>query len=114
MLAIVVNELGGAEVMVLAEQPDPVAGPGQLLVDVAAAGVNFIDIYRRSGVYKQPVPYVPGSEGAGTVVAVAGDVHEFSPGDHVAWSDGPGSYAERVAVNAKDAVPVPQGIDLKL
>ena len=114
MRAIVVSELGGPEVMVLGERPDPVPGPGQVVVQVAAAGVNFIDIYRRSGVYKQPVPYVPGSEGAGTVVAVGEGVHEYSPGDHVAWSEGPGSYAERVAVAAHQAVPVPEGIDLKL
>ena len=114
MRAIVVSELGGPEVMVLAERPDPVPGPGQVVVQVAAAGVNFIDIYRRSGVYKQPVPYVPGSEGAGTVVAVGEGVHEFSAGDHVAWCEGPGSYAERVAVAAHQAVPVPEGIDLKL
>jgi NADPH2:quinone reductase len=112
MRAIVVSELGGPEVMVLRERPDPVAGPGQVVVQVAAAGVNFIDLYRRSGVYKQPVPYIPGSEGAGTVVAVGEDVHEFSAGDHVAWSEGPGSYAERVAVSAEQAVPVPEGIDL--
>jgi NADPH2:quinone reductase len=114
MRAIVVSELGGPEVMVLGERPDPVPGPGQVVVQVAAAGVNFIDIYRRSGVYKQPVPYVPGSEGAGTVVAVGEGVHEFSAGDHVAWCEGPGSYAERVAVAANQAVPVPEGIDLKL
>jgi NADPH2:quinone reductase len=112
MRAIVVSELGGPEVMVLRERPDPVAGPGQVVVQVAAAGVNFIDLYRRSGVYKQPVPYIPGSEGAGTVVAVGEDVHEFSAGDHVAWSEGPGSYAERVAVSAEQAVPVPECIDL--
>jgi NADPH2:quinone reductase len=114
MRAIVVNKLGGPEVMALGEQPEPVAGPGQVVVQVAAAGVNFIDIYRRSGVYKQPVPYIPGSEGAGTVVAVGEGVHEFSAGDHVAWSEGPGSYAEFVAVAAENAVPVPEGIDLKL
>ncbi len=114
MRAIVVNELGGPEVMALGERPDPVPAPGQVVVQVAAAGVNFIDIYRRSGVYQQPVPYVPGSEGAGTVVVVADGVHEFSPGDRVAWSEGPGSYAERVAVAAENAVPVPEGIDLKL
>jgi len=114
MRAIVVNELGGPEVMVLGEQPEPVAGPGQVVVQVAAAGVNFIDIYRRSGVYKQPVPYIPGSEGAGTVVAVGEGVHEFAAGDHVAWSEGPGSYAEFVAIAAENAVPVPAGIDLKL
>ena len=115
MRAIVVSEPGGPEAMVPGEWPEPVAGPGQVVVEVAAAGVNFIDIYRRSGVYKHPVPYVPGSEGAGTVVAVAEDVHEFSVGDHVAWSDGgPGTYAERVAVAADQAVPVPNGIDLRI
>jgi NADPH2:quinone reductase len=114
MRAIVVSELGGPEVMVPGERPDPVPGPGQVLVQVAAAGVNFIDIYRRSGVYRQPVPYIPGSEGAGTVVAVGEGVHEFSAGDHVAWSEGPGSYAERVAVAAENAVPVPEGIDLRV
>jgi NADPH:quinone reductase len=114
MRAIVVSELGGPEVMVLGDQPDPVAGPGQVVAQVAAAGVNFIDIYRRSGVYQQPVPYIPGSEGAGTVVAVGEGVHEFSPGDHVAWCEGPGSYAERVAVAAEQAVPVPEGVDLRL
>jgi NADPH:quinone reductase len=113
MRAIVVSELGGPEVMVLRERPDPVAGPGQVVVQVAAAGVNFIDLYRRSGVYKQPVPYIPGSEGAGTVVAVGEGVHEFSAGDHVAWCEGPGSYAERVAIEAEQAVPVPGGIDLR-
>src|ERR1700744_5916792 len=112
MLAIVVAQLGGPEVLVLGEQPDPVAGPGQVVVQVAAAGVNFIDIYRRSGVYKQPVPYIPGSEGAGTVVAVGAGVAEYSAGDHVAWSEGPGSYAERVAVAVRNAVPVPAGVDL--
>jgi NADPH2:quinone reductase len=111
--AIVVRELGGPEAMVLAEHADPVPGPGQVLVHVAAAGVNFIDIYRRSGVYPQPLPYVPGSEGAGTVLAVGEGVTEFSAGDHVAWAEGPGSYAEQVAVDARQAVPVPGGVDLK-
>src|SRR5579859_6598288 len=113
MRAIVVSELGGPERLVLADHPDPAPGPGRVLVQVAAAGVNFIDIYRRSGVYPQPVPYVPGSEGAGTVIAVGDGVAEFSAGDHVAWADGQGSYAERVAVQAKELVPVPVGVDLK-
>ena len=113
MRAIVVRELGGPEAMVLAEHPDPVPGRGEVLVQVAAAGVNFVDIYRRSGVYPQPLPYVPGSEGAGTVAAVGEGVTEFSAGDHVAWAEGPGSYAEQVAVDASQAVPVPVGVDLK-
>jgi NADPH:quinone reductase len=111
--AIVVSELGGPEQMVLADRPDPVPGPGQVLVRVAAAGINFIDIYRRSGVYPQPVPYVPGSEGAGTVVAAGEGVAEFAHGDHVAWAEGPGGYAELAAVQAKELVPVPAGVDLK-
>src|ERR1700756_5428036 len=114
MRAIVVSELGGPEVMVLRDRPDPVAGPGQVVAQVAAAGVNFIDIYRRSGVYQQQVPYIPGSEGAGTVVAVGEGVHEFSAGDRIAWYEGPGSYAERVAIAAKEAVPVPVAVDLKI
>jgi NADPH2:quinone reductase len=114
MRAIVVSELGGSEVMVPADQPDPVAGPGQVLVEVAAAGVNFIDIYRRSGVYKQQVPYVPGSEGAGVVIAAGEGVTEFMAGDHVAWCECPGSYAEKAVVAAANAVPVPAGIDLKI
>jgi NADPH2:quinone reductase len=98
--------------MVLASVPTR-SGPGQVLVEAAAAGVNFIDIYRRSGVYPQPVPYVPGSEGAGTVLAVGEGVTEYSAGDHVAWAEGPGSYAEQVAVDARQAVPVPERVDLK-
>src|ERR1700744_4924377 len=100
MRAIVVTELGGPEVLALAERPHPVPGPGEVAVEVAAAGVNFIDIYRRSGVYRQPVPYVPGHEGAGTVTAVGDGVTEFSVGDHVAWNDCPGSSAQRVAAPA--------------
>ncbi len=113
MRAIVVNETGGPEVLVHAEEhPDPEPGPGQVVVEAAAAGVNFIDIYRRSGVYKQPLPYVPGSEGAGTVVAVGEGVTDVAVGDRVAWHDAAGSYAERVVVDAAMTVPVPVGTDL--
>jgi NADPH2:quinone reductase len=112
MRAIVVTETGGPEVLVHADHPDPEPGPGQVVVDTAAAGVNFIDIYRRSGVYRQPVPYVPGSEGAGTVVAVGEGVTDVAVGDRVAWHDAAGSYAERVVVDAAMTVPVPDGTDL--
>ena len=114
MRAIVVHETGGPEVMVAQERPEPVAGPGQLVVRVAAAGVNFIDIYRRSGVYAEPLPHVPGREGAGTVTAVGDGVTEFSAGDRVAWSEAPGSYAEQVVLDVRNAVPVPAGVDLKV
>jgi NADPH:quinone reductase len=112
MRAIVVTETGGPEVLVQAEHPDPEPGPGQVVVEAAAAGVNFIDIYRRAGVYRQPTPYVPGSEGAGTVVAVGEGVTDVAVGDRVAWHDARGSYAERVVVDAAMTVPVPDGIDL--
>jgi NADPH:quinone reductase len=112
MRAIVVNETGGPGVLVHAEHPDPEPGPGQVVVEAAAAGVNFIDIYRRSGVYRQPLPYVPGSEGAGTVVAVGEGVTDVAVGDRVAWHDASGSYAERVVVDAAMTVPVPDDTEL--
>ena len=116
MRAIVVSELGGPEVMVAAERDDLKAGPGQLLVRVAAAGVNFMDIYQRTGIgnYKTPTPYTPGGEGAGTVLAVGQGVTDVAVGDQVAWAGSPGSYAEQVVMPAQNAVPVPNGIDLKV
>jgi NADPH:quinone reductase len=112
MRAIVVTEIGGPEVLADAEHPDPEPGPGEVVALTAAAGVNFIDIYRRSGVYQQPLPYVPGHEGSGTVVAVGQGVTDVAVGDRVAWHDAPGSYAERVVVPAALTVPVPDGTDL--
>jgi NADPH:quinone reductase len=116
MRAIVVSELGGPEVMVAAEREDPVAGPGEIVVKVAAAGVNFIDIYQRSGIgaYTQRTPYTPGGEGAGTVLAVGDGVTDVAVGDQVAWAVGQGSYAEQAVLPAQSAVPVPHGIDLKV
>jgi NADPH:quinone reductase len=116
MRAIVVGKLGGPEVLTIADQDDPKPGPGQIVVKVAAAGVNYMDIYQRSGigVYHQRAPFTPGAEGAGTVLAAGDGVTEFAPGDQVAWSSGPGSYAEQVALPAARAVPVPHGIDLKI
>jgi NADPH2:quinone reductase len=116
MRAIVVSELGGPEVMVAAEREDLAAGPGEIVVKVAAAGVNFIDIYQRSGIgaYTQRTPYTPGGEGAGTVLAAGDGVTDFAAGDQVAWSTGQGSYAEQAVLPAQNAVPVPHGIDLKI
>ncbi|RDI50804.1 quinone oxidoreductase family protein [Nocardia mexicana] len=111
MRAIQVSEHGGPEVLQSADLPEPHAGPGQLLVDTEAIGVNFIDTYIRTGIYPQDVPYVPGSEGTGVVAAVGPDVTEFAVGDRVAWAAAPGSYAERVLVPAAVAVPVPAGVD---
>lgn len=112
MRAIEAVRAGGPEVLQLGERPAPTPGQGEVLVDVAWAGVNFIDTYRRSGVYPARFPHVPGSEGAGTVASVGLDVEDVAPGDRVAWVDAPGSYAEHVVVPADRLVPVPDDVDL--
>ena len=116
MRTVMVTRLGGPEVLAVTERPAPAAGPGQLVVQVAAAGVNFMDVYQREGIgsYRQDPPFGIGGEGAGTVTAAGEGVTEFALGDHVAWSGVPGSYAEQVAVPAGRAVPVPPHIDLKV
>ncbi len=117
MRAVVVEKPGGPEVLSLAERPAPEPQPGQVTVRVAAAGVNFMDIYLRRGVggYKPAgFPVVPGGEGAGTVTAVGDEVNGVSVGDRVAWAGWPASYAEQVAIAADRLVPVPADVDLKL
>ncbi len=112
MRAIVAREAGGPEVLELVERPDPSPGEGELVVRAAAIGVNFIDTYRRAGVYQVPYPHVPGSEGSGTVEAVGAGVVGFAVGDRVLWHEAKGSYAELVTVRAADALPVPAGVEL--
>jgi NADPH2:quinone reductase len=104
---------GGPEVLVAAEVPDPEPGPGEVLVALAAAGVNYIDTYMRSGLYSTPLPLVPGVEGAGTVRAVGPGVNTVAVGDRVAFSDAVGSYAELIVVPAEKLVAVPEGTDLE-
>src|SRR5580693_694569 len=116
MRVVVGERVGGPEVLTLAEREAPRPGPGEVVVEVAAAGVNYMDIYQREGVgnYRADPPFVPGGEGAGTVIAVGADVKDLSVGDHVAWA-GPGkSYAEQVALPAKAVVPVPEGMNLQV
>jgi NADPH2:quinone reductase len=110
MRAIVVTAIGGSEVLELQDVPDPVAAPGTLVVQVEAAGVNFRDVYERNGTYPTQPPFIAGAEGAGTVIEVGEGVTEFRVGDRVVWSTAQGSYAERVQVPARAAVPVPPGI----
>ncbi|MFD6396083.1 quinone oxidoreductase family protein [Nocardia sp. NPDC060249] len=111
MRAIQVSEHGGPEVLQYVEVPDPQAGPGQLLVETQGVGVNYIDIYFRTGQYPQATPYIPGSEGTGIVVAIGSDVTEFAVGDRVAWASAPGSYADLVAVDEAVAVRVPRDVE---
>jgi NADPH:quinone reductase len=110
------GRLGGPEVLSVAEREAPRPGPGEVVVDIAAAGVNYMDIYQREGVgnYKTEPPFVPGAEGAGTVTAVGADVTGLAVGDRVAWA-GPGSsYAEQVALPARRVVRVPDGVSLQV
>ena len=112
MRAIRAREAGGPEVLELVELRDPTPGPGEVLVRVAAAGVNFIDTYRRGGVYPMSFPHVVGSEGAGEVVDVGEGVTDLTVGDRVAWLDVLGSYAELVVVPVARALRVPDGVGL--
>ena len=115
MRVIQVENQGGPEVLSLAERPAPQPGPGQIVAEVAAAGVNYMDIYQREGVggYGRPLPFVTGGEGAGTVTAVGEGVTSPAVGDRVAWV-GPGSYAEQVVLPAERVVPVPPAISTEL
>jgi NADPH:quinone reductase len=108
--AIQVKATGGPEVLTPADLPDPVPGPGELLVELAAAGVNYIDTYQRAGIYPTTPPFVPGMEGAGRVRAVGPGVAAPAVGDRVAWADTRGSYAQLVVVPVHDAVAVPDAV----
>jgi NADPH2:quinone reductase len=113
MKAIVMKGTGGREMLEHVERPDPVMGPGQALVDIAFAGVNFMDIGVRQGMAwtDTPNPKILGVEGVGRVVAVGDGVEGIAPGQRVAWVYASGSYAERIAIPAASLVPVPDAID---
>lgn len=108
--AIQIERTGGPEVLTPTDIEVPLPGPGQATIEIAAAGVNFIDIYQRQGVYQRQLPYVPGSEGAGRVTAVGQGVELVKVGDRVAWESVPGSYAAAVTGPVDRLVPVPDGV----
>ncbi|MCC8928204.1 MAG: quinone oxidoreductase family protein [Rhodococcus sp. (in: high G+C Gram-positive bacteria)] len=110
MRAIEIRETGGPDVLLVVDVPDPVPGPGELLVRVEAAGINFIDTYFRSGLYPRELPYVAGAEGAGVIEQVGPSVTEFCAGQRVAWATGTGTYAEKAVVPSHVAVAVPDGV----
>jgi NADPH2:quinone reductase len=110
--AVVVTRHGAADVLQVEEGPAPEPGPGQLLVEVAASGVNFIDVYRRQGVYPTDPPFVLGGECAGRVVALGDGVSDVAIGDLVASAEVPaGSHATLTVLDAESAVPVPEGVE---
>jgi NADPH2:quinone reductase len=111
MKAIQVQKTGGPEVLTLVDLPIPTPKPNEAIVKVAASGVNFIDVYFREGRYPAQLPFVDGQEGAGTVTEVGAEVKSLKPGDHVAYSNVLGSYAEYAAVPADKLVKVPAGLD---
>ncbi|MFG2115887.1 quinone oxidoreductase family protein [Streptomyces sp. NPDC048718] len=114
MKAVRVGRAGGPEVLELVDLPRPSPGAGQVLVRLAAAGVNYIDVYLRSGLYPAELPFVPGQEGAGTVVETGPGVGPgaggVAVGDVVAWANLPGAYAQYALIDADRLVPVPDGL----
>lgn len=113
MKAIRVTEIGGPEVLRLEEVPVPEPGPGQILLRVEAAGVNFVDVYHRTGLYKVALPFTPGREAAGVVERTGEGVSGVEPGDRVVSETVVGGYAEYAVVAAERAVPVPDGVDAR-
>ncbi|WP_441227940.1 quinone oxidoreductase family protein [Tardiphaga sp. 20_F10_N6_6] len=113
MKALVMNGIGEVDVLELVSRPDPVPGPTEVLIQVAAAGVNFMDIgVRRGSAWTEmPLPRVLGVEGSGVVLAVGERVSDFRAGQRVAWVYGPGSYAQKVVLPATSLVQVPDTID---
>ena len=113
MKAVRISQIGGPEAMRLEDLPDPKPGAGEALVGVEASGVNFIDVYHRTGLYKTALPLTLGQEGAGTVLATGDGVSEVRPGDRVAWFGAFGSYATRAVVPAQRLVAVPDGVSTR-
>src|ERR1700704_2520598 len=111
MKAIYIDQPGGPEAMQYGDRPKPTPAAGEVLVKVAYSGVNFIDTYHRSGLYKLPLPAVIGSEGSGTVEKLGEGVPGFRPGDRVAYTLARGSYAEFHAVPATNLVKIPANVD---
>ena len=111
MKAVYIEEHGGPDKILVGERPTPHAGAGEVLVKVAASGVNFIDTYHRTGLYKVALPFIFGGEGAGTVGALGEGVTGFAPGDRVVWSMHLGSFAEYAAVPVTRVVKLPADID---
>jgi NADPH2:quinone reductase len=114
MKAIRIQQHGGPEVLKIEEVPLPIPGEEQTLVRLEAIGVNFIDVYHRTGLYRIAPPFTPGMEGAGVVESVGKNVKDVQPGDRVAYAMAIGSYAEKALVPAWQLVRLPNGVDARL
>lgn len=114
MFAIQAKAAGGPEALEWVEVPDPVPGPGELLIDVDYAGLNFIDTYERSGVYDVDYPFIPGREGSGRVIGRGDGVEGWWDGTRVAWGNGAASYAQKVVIPASAAMYVPDDVDMDI
>lgn len=113
MQAIQVSQVGGPEVLTAADVPVPTPKANEALVEIKAAGVNFIDVYIREGRYPAPLPFISGQEAAGVVTEVGSEVTTVRAGDHVAYTSVMGSYAEYAAVPASRLVKIPDGLDFE-
>ena len=114
MHAIRVNQTGGPEVLTWQEIDDPRPGPGELVIDVEAVGINFLEVYQRTGQYNVSPPLTPGSEAAGRVRELGSGVMAFRVGDRVVTESAKGAYAERTVVAAERAVHIPEGVTSRL
>jgi NADPH2:quinone reductase len=114
MKAIRIHERGLPDVMYYEEIEAPLMGDDDVLIEISAIGINFIDTYQRSGLYQVPLPFTPGSEASGTILSVGGNVSGFMEGDSVAYSGILGAYAEQSVVPASRVVPLPSGLDTNL
>ena len=114
MKAVCIHQFGGPEVLQYEEVPTPTPGPGQVLVKLAAAGLNYIDVHQRTGHYPNKLPYTMGREGSGTVAAVGPQVTSFKAGEPVAYTGVPGAYAEYALVPAERLVRMPPNLDVKV
>ncbi|HEY0727652.1 MAG TPA: alcohol dehydrogenase catalytic domain-containing protein, partial [Pyrinomonadaceae bacterium] len=113
MKAIQVSQTGGPEVLALVDAPEPKPKPNEAVVQVKAAGVNFIDVYFREGRYPAQLPFINGQEAAGVVTEVGSEVKTFKAGDRVAYTGALGSYAEFAAVPESRLVKIPDGLELE-
>jgi NADPH2:quinone reductase len=114
MKAVRVHEFGGPEAMRYEEVPTPSPGEGQVLVKLAASGLNFIDVYQRTGLYPNTLPYTLGLEGSGIVAGVGNGVGSLKEGDSVTWTGVPGAYADYAVVPEQRLVRMPEGLDVKV